>query len=356
MRGIKFALVTVAALSLAAALPAQAQTAKFTFTNNAANLVPGAGTSGPAASYPSTLTPAGVTGSTYHLSITINASHTFPNDLEFLLVSPGGTAVIVLGGGGGGTDLSNTSFTIDDCAPRSANSSPITSGSRFRPTNRYGTTATFPAPAPQGSYRNTLSDFNFGNPNGTWSLYVVDQVTGDVGQINSWTLTFFTTQNPGPLVGGGNPISCTAPDYDGDGRTDVAVYRETTGQWFISQSGSNGATTVVNWGAPSFEDTQVPGDYDGDGISDIAVYRQATGEWFVRRSSNLSLMQVAFGAGTNLGLGDTPVPGDYDGDGQADLAIYRTTTGEWFIRPSSGQPVQSFAYGYPPANDRPARR
>jgi subtilisin-like proprotein convertase family protein len=298
---------------------------------------------------------AGLTGFTYHVSVTINATHTFPSDLQFFLVNPTGIGVLLMANSGGSTDISDTNFTIDDCAPRSGFSSAIISGSRFRPTNRANPTP-LPPPAPQGPYRDTLSDLNFVNPNGTWSLYVVDTTTGDVGQINSWTLTFFTTQVAAPLVGGGNPISCTAPDYDGDGRTDVAVYRESTGQWFISQSGSNGATAVVNWGAPNLADTQVPGDYDGDGITDIGVYRQATGEWFIRRSSNLSLMQVAFGAGTNSGLGDTPVPGDYDGDGQADLAVYRTTTGQWFIRPSSGQAVQSFGYGYPPANDRPARR
>ncbi|MBI4611884.1 MAG: FG-GAP repeat protein, partial [Candidatus Rokubacteria bacterium] len=67
--------------------------------------------------------------------------------------------------------------------------------------------------------------------------------------------------------------------------------------------------------------------------ADIAVYRPSTGEWFILRSSSTSLQLQQWGA-----LGDTPVPADYDGDGKADVAIYRPATGEWFLLRSSSSP------------------
>jgi len=66
-------------------------------------------------------------------------------------------------------------------------------------------------------------------------------------------------------------------DYDGDGKTDIAVYRN--GDWFIHHS-SDGGMTSLGWGIA--QDIPVPADYDGDGRTDIAVYRD--GIWFILRS------------------------------------------------------------------------
>jgi hypothetical protein len=91
-------------------------------------------------------------------------------------------------------------------------------------------------------------------------------------------------------------------DYDGDGRADPAVYRTTTGEWFILNS--SGPPTHVGWGAPSLGDVPVPADFDDDGRTDIAIYRLLTGEWFVIRSTNGSLLTLSWGAPS---LGDMPL-------------------------------------------------
>jgi len=333
-------------------LPAFAQTAKTTFADLTPNAVPVLGV---ASRYPATIAVSGL-ANVYHVSVTLNVTHTFPSDLDVLLVGPSGATVMLMRGNGSGADLANRVFSLDDCAARGLFSASPAAGNRYRPTNSLSGTS-MPAPAPAAPYRNELAAFNWAIANGTWSLYVNDRVNGDSGSTNSWRLTFYTTSTPASITtGGGNPVSCSAPDYDGDGRTDIAVYRENTGDWFISQSGQSGAAMFVSWGAPALNDIQAPADFDGDGITDVAVYRRTSGEWFIRRSSDLGTMQVPFGAGSASGLGDTPVPGDYDGDGQADQAIYRTTTGQWFVRTSTGQGVQTQQWGFPPLSDVPARR
>ena len=347
-------LCAIALVSIVFVRPVAAQTGVSSFTNATPITIP---SSGPASTYPATIDVAGVTGVAYSVTLTLNISHTFPGDVDILLVSPGGRSTVVVSDAGGSTDWNNTVLSFNDCAPRALASGDIGTG-RYRPTSLAGGDP-FPAPAPTGATGVGLSEFNWVSPNGTWSLYVVDDLAGFGGTLNAWNLTFHTQPaSPQPRPTGLNPQGCTAPDYDGDGRTDVAVYRPVSGEWFISQSGQSGAVRQLAWGAPSSSglgDRAVPADYDGDGITDVAIYRAASGDWIIARSSDNGVMQVAFGAPGSLGLGDTPVAGDYDGDGQADLAIFRANTGEWFLRSSAGIGVNQFLFGFPPFGDYPAR-
>ena len=138
-------------------------------------------------------------------------------------------------------------------------------------------------------------------------------------------------------------------DFDGDGRQDRAVYRPSTGEWFIFGSTSGFQTRVFGSPAASgLGDVPVPADFDGDGKTDLAIYRQATGEWFIFGSTSGFQTRV-FGAPAVLGLGDTPVPADFDGDGKADLAIYRKATGEWLIF-GSASGFQTRLFGSPAAS------
>ncbi len=137
-------------------------------------------------------------------------------------------------------------------------------------------------------------------------------------------------------------------DYDGDGRADIAVYRRSTGEWFIRRS-TDDANVHHYWGSPIWGDLPVPADYDGDGQTDMAVYRQATGGWFILRSS-AGFMTHSWGSPD---YADIPVPGDYDGDGKADLAVYRGATGEWLVRRSTTGTLHTMAWGDPSLGDVP---
>jgi hypothetical protein len=148
-------------------------------------------------------------------------------------------------------------------------------------------------------------------------------------------------------------------DFDGDGKADPGIWRETQGVWIIPQS-SSGYTSYVfsQWGQPG--DTPIVADIDGDGKADIGFYRN--GLWgFLKSSQAYSLASAQFFSWGGAGL--APIVSDFDGDGKADLAyvappaagqsaayaILKSTTGYSF---DSGQ-VLFVPAGFPSLGDTP---
>jgi hypothetical protein len=141
---------------------------------------------------------------------------------------------------------------------------------------------------------------------------------------------------------GGDPTDVPVPaDYDGDGKADLAVYRRGTTWWYIAYS--SGGSTSVQWGwAPWPYVMPTPGDYDGDGRADIAFYSQYHSTWWIILSSTGGSQSIV---GPLYGQ-DVPVigtPGDYDGDGKTDAAFFYPTTGGWYIV-SSATGVGTWTY------------
>jgi hypothetical protein len=133
-------------------------------------------------------------------------------------------------------------------------------------------------------------------------------------------------------LNGDQPV---AADFDGDGRSDVAVFR--AGVWYRLQSTTN-TMDVVSFGLPG--DVPSPGDYDGDGRADIGVYRQASGVWYSLASSSGAFSSTRFGL-----FGDVPVPGDYDGDGRDDINLFRPSNGTWYRLNSSTGSFSAVNFG-----------
>ena len=297
------------------------------FTNPDEIIIPN---SGPAIPYPSTISVTGLVRSISNtpgsIKVTLNNfNHTYPADVGIVLVGPTGAALLLQDRVTSGQDAVDVTYTIsDDGATRLPSDSEITPGT-YKPT-AYISGDSFPAPGPGTNYANPgpagggtatlMSVFGGTNPNGIWRLFVFDFSTGDSGRISGgWTLEI-------------TPALQAPFDFDGDGKTDLSVFRPSDSTWYINRS-TDGFLSV-NFGLST--DVIVPADYDGDGKTDIAVNR--LGEWYILRSSDSSVQIVSWGES-----GDSPVLGDFDGDKKADPAFFRNSTGEWHILKSSdGEP------------------
>ncbi len=188
-------------LPLALAL-GEARAANLAYTNASGISIGDGSPPTPAAPYPSTLGVAGVPGTILKVTVQLTGlTHTFPGDIDVLLVGPGGTQALILSDTGSGTDVSGINVLLDDDAAAFVpTNSAITTGT-YKPTNS-GTGDTFPAPAPVAVGNSALSAFQGISPNGTWSLYVVDDVSVDNGSLSGWTLNITTaaTAQSGQLI------------------------------------------------------------------------------------------------------------------------------------------------------------
>ena len=110
-------------------------------------------------------------------------------------------------------------------------------------------------------------------------------------------------------------------DYDGDGKSDLAVYD--AGLWYI-YSLAKSSTLLYGGAWGSADAIPLSGDYDGDGKTDLAVYQG--GLWYIYSLAKSSTLVYGSSWG---GPNSIPLSRDYDGDGKTDLAVYQG--GLWYI-------------------------
>ena len=201
----------IAALSLSGLLVAMPVAVRATtFTGGAITFNDGTTAPSPASQYPSSIAVSGLGSSLSSVTLTLTSftRSARPDDLEMLLVGPTGASLIVFSDVGGTAATGPENLVLSDAASSFLPVNSLSAGT-FKPANYSTTQDTFPAPAPSGPYgsaapsgTNTFAtEFSGTDPNGTWSLYIVDgtpNTGGETGSITGWSLNITASAVPEP--------------------------------------------------------------------------------------------------------------------------------------------------------------
>lgn len=207
---------TTLVMLLAAGAPAGAQT----FQNTGSITI---NDNGPATPYPSSIVVSGLDEPVASITVSlIRLTHTFPDDIDILLVGPTGAAVLLMSDAGGAANAVNVNLTFADGAALLPDETAIVSGT-YSPTN-YGAADGLPPPAPGDAPQNALAAFAGTNGNGTWSLYIADDLAQDTGAVNGgWSITIVQEPPAPPVTYQGRLLQAGAP-LTGDADLEFALF------------------------------------------------------------------------------------------------------------------------------------
>jgi subtilisin-like proprotein convertase family protein len=204
------------AAGVLAAGTAKSQTNRISFTN--AEFIEisevAANSPYPAAPYPSAIVVSGLTDAVTKITVTLrNFRHTYPSDVDVLVVGPAGQKSMLISDAGGSFAVTYVTLTFDDDQP-ALPPGMLSSGS-YAPINLgISGSDSFPGPAPAGPYTASMMQLTNGALNGTWQLFVVDDLMGDEGSIDDgWSITFVTQA----------PVCCETPPTLGIARAGTNV-------------------------------------------------------------------------------------------------------------------------------------
>lgn len=292
----------------------------------------------PSAPYGSPINVSGLSGVVSNITVTLNGlSHTASNDIDILLVSPNGKAVVIMSDVTSPVPINNATITLDDNSPNTF-PSPIVSGTYRTFDNGDGTGAdVFPNPAPLRPYDFIgLESFRGFNPNGDWRLYVVDDNLNNSGSIaGGWSVDISTVPPAPPSPGGcaapsftpssfatgTNPTNLVVADFNNDNKQDVAVTNQVSNDVSIllgNGNGTFGTQTLLTAGSSPY--AIVAGKFNADNNVDLAVANSV--------SNNVSILlgngNGTFSAATNFFAGSNPISiasGDINNNGTEDLIV-----------------------------------
>ncbi|MBS1797857.1 MAG: VCBS repeat-containing protein [Acidobacteria bacterium] len=197
-------------------------------------------------------------------------------------------------------------------------------------------TANFPNGEIRGQFHLANGTYNDFDGDGRTDLTVYRTSNNSFYATSSLTGELFQKQIGQP----GDSVSLTV-DFDGDAISDFSIARyNADALWRIAKSTAGGNIEETHWGSSAFNDFFAAADYDGDGAFDIAVFRAGT--WYILESSTGSVRYEYFGQS-----GDVPAANDFDKDGRADLTVARSEGGQrvWYVRQSSNGAFYSIPWG-----------
>jgi uncharacterized delta-60 repeat protein len=193
--------------------------------------------------YPSIINVSGVGGSLYQATVTfVNLAHASPSDICALLVSPSVQSVLLMSGAGDSVGIKGVTLTFNDsAAPAGLPSDTQIFSGTYEPT-AFILRPGFSAPAPSAPYLFNMSALTNGNPNGPWSLYIIDDLSGGDGAIsNGWSINLITA----------SPVPSQLPSPAQQPQFGVTTNSNGTIQFsVISLSLTNviqASTNLVNW-------------------------------------------------------------------------------------------------------------
>jgi len=266
-----------------------------------------------------------------------NLNHTWPSDIDILLVSPTGQNSYLMAKCGSSYAINNVTLTFDDTV---SNSLPqfgqIVSGTN-RTTSYALATPPFPAAStPPPPYNVGLSNFNGNNPNGNWSLYALDDSAGMTGAIsNGWILNLTTagvvpaaadvglamTASTAAVVATSNlTYTLTLTNYGPSAATSIVVTDALpAGMAYVSSSPSVGSVSniagFVTWTIPSLAKDAVASlalvvQANSTGtITNLAAVTTGTPDLNPDDSTALAVVVVSTPtADLAIGLSDSPNP------------------------------------------------
>ncbi|MEO7556423.1 MAG: Ig-like domain-containing protein [Acidimicrobiales bacterium] len=294
---------------------------------------------GSAVPYPSNIFVTGFSGTLGQVTATLkNVTHQFPEDIDVLLVSPAGQALVLVSDAGNGfAAVSNVSVTLDDAAagmiPGAGAWAAPNAAATYRPTDYQpageldsfpGAPGTFGEPAPTGT-ATLASVFNGSNPNGTWRLYVRDDGAPDTGAIaGGWCVTLTpakaspslsTQASAGVAVGGQVSDSATlVGGVSPTGSITFKLFGPNDSSCLNPAVFTSAAVTVTgnaSYGSGSFTPTLVgtyrwTAAYSGDGNNNAATSGcNAPNESVAVSAASPSLSTVASGVAAGGQVSDT---------------------------------------------------
>jgi VCBS repeat-containing protein len=249
----------------------------FNFKSTQSIAIPLSGAIGASSPYPSSINVSGLVGNLDKITVTLNnLTHTYSRDIDILLIGPTGAKTILMSDMGDNSPLNNLTFTFDASATNFLPETGQPTSGTYKPTDITdvnGADTFANSPAPTGPYSADLSVFNHTNPNGVWSLYVIDDGQGDSGSIaGGWSIAISMPNQP-PVITSGNAVNF-AENSTNTVYTTVASDPENATLTYSLTGTDASLFNIDNGGLVTFKtppNFESPTDSNGDNVYGITV-------------------------------------------------------------------------------------